>query len=160
MEDFTRARLPSDVVEEMTSALREAVNMLQVFESRFVIPEDFLPDHPDRDKMIVYLKARSWKGTDSGAADSARVPLRTVRQWRQLPEFVELEQDADEACTDLAEEVAMKQAVMGDTKMLDRVLKGRRKRVYNDRVEVTGQGGGPVSFEVKTGSIPRPRRVD
>src|SRR5690606_1383768 len=92
----------------LATILKEAIDKARVFSSRFIVPDDFMLGHPEREKMIVYLKALSWKGTESGAADSARVSVWKVRnEWRRHKEFVEMEQLAHEACTDLVEETAL-----------------------------------------------------
>lgn len=152
--------LPTAVT--LVAILKECLDKARVFSERFIVPDDFLPHHPERKQMVAYLKALAWKGTESGAADSARVPLTKVRkEWRKIPEFAELEQMADEACTDLAEETALMLAyVNGDQRMIERVLKGRRGEKYNDRQELTGKGGGAVEFKIDLGGVPRPQRLD
>ena len=112
--------------------------------------------------MVLYLKALSWKGTESGAADSARVSMLKVRkEWRKIPEFRELEEMANEACTDLVEETALMLGYLnGDQRMIERVLKARRAEKYNDRQEVTGKGGAPIEFVVNLGNVPRPERLE
>jgi len=112
--------------------------------------------------MIVYLKALSWKGTESGAADSARVSVWKVRnEWRKYKEFVEMEQLAHEACTDLVEETALMLGYLnGDQRMIERVLKARRGDRYNDRQEITGKGGAPIEFTINLGGVPRPQRLE
>lgn len=146
----------------IVNVLKEALNLARSFSDRFLVPDDFLEHHPDRECMVLYLKALSWKGTTSGAADSARVPVYTVeKEWRTLPEFVEMERMANEACTDLAEETALMMSyVGGNPRTLERVLKGRRADVYSDRQEITGKGGGAVEFQVNLGGVPRAERLD
>lgn len=149
-------------MQALTGVLREALDIAQGFNERFIVPDSFLEHHPDRDKMVVYLKALSWKGTTSGAADSARVSVYTVeKEWRKIPDFNEMERMANDAATDLAEETAMMMAYVGGNRhLIDRVLKGRRADVYSDRQEVTGRGGGPVEFTVSLGNVPRAERLE
>jgi len=146
----------------LANILKEAIDKARVFSDRFIVPDDFMLGHPEREKMIVYLKALSWKGTESGAADSARVSVWKVRnEWRKHKEFVEMEQLAHEACTDLVEETALMLGYLnGDQKMIERVLKGRRGDRYNDRQEITGKGGAPIEFTINLGGVPRPQRLE
>jgi|SRR5690625_346646 len=147
---------------EIVNVLRESLDLAKAFSERFIVPDDFLEHRPDREQMVVYLKALSWKGTTSGAADSARVAVYTVeKEWRKLPEFVEMERMAYDASTDLAEETALMMSYVGGNRhLIERVLKGRRADVYSDRQEVTGKGGGPVEFTVNLGGVPRAERLE
>jgi len=147
-------------INEVKKAMMDALQLMQDFSSRFIVPDDFLPDHPEREKMVKYLKARSWKGTDSGAAQIAGISLRKLREWRQIEEFADMEELADQSCTDLVHEVALNLAyVTGDRQMILAVLKARDER-FTDRQEITGPKGGPIPFQINFGDIPRPKRLD
>lgn len=147
-------------VSALEQAVLQGLQMTKTFNERFVVDDDFLPEHPDREAMIDYLKTKSWRGTETGAAQYARVSLKRVREWKKLPEFTEWEALADEACTDLIEEVALAQAYFGGEKsMLQTTLKARRA-TYADKQEITGKNGGPVEFKIDLGTVPRPQRLD
>lgn len=147
-------------INAVKRAMMDALQLMHSFDNRFIVPDDFLPDHPEREKMIKYLKALSWKGTDSGAAMVAGVSLRKVREWREYEEFADMEELADKACTDLVHEVALTSAyTTGDRQMILAVLKARDER-FADRQEITGAKGGPVQFQIHFGDIPRPKRLD
>lgn len=148
-------------VDTLKRVLEEAISLVKSYNDRFIVPDDFLPDHPDREAMVTYLKALSWRGTTSGAAMSARVPPSKVREWRTLQEFVDWEEFANEACTDLTEEVLIfRGRSTGDRQMLERVLKGRRAEKYSDRQEITGPQGGAIPFEIRLDGVPRPNRIE
>lgn len=147
--------------EEIMKVFKSTMEFIQTQHSRFIVPDDFLPDHPERDKMVTYLKGLAWRGTESGAAQLAGVSLRKIREWRELDEFAEFEELADQACTDLVEEVLLHSAyVSGDRQMIIAALKGRRPDKFSDRVEHTGPKGGPIAFNIVQDSVPRPKRLD
>lgn len=142
----------------LEQAIMQALHLTETFNERFVVDDDFLPDHPDREAMVAFLKTKSWRGTDTGAAQYARIPLTRLRGWREIEEFREYEALADHACTDLIEEVALAQAYFGgDKAMLQTTLKARRSNKYGDKQEITGRNGGPI--EISLGSMPRPKKL-
>lgn len=150
----------SVTINEVKKAMMDALSLMKSYHNRFIVPDDFLPDHPERDQIVTYLKALSWKGTDSGAAMVARVSLRKVREWREIEEFKDMEELADKACTDLVHEVALNLAyTSGDRQMILAVLKARDDR-FSDRQEITGPKGGPIAFQIDFGGVPRPKRLD
>jgi len=94
------------------------------------------------------------------------VGIHRVTAWRAREsdaEFAEAWDDAMETGVDKAEQEAFRRAVEGTDKgvwhqgvlvgservysdaLLSLVLKGRRKKVYADRTELTGADGGPVA---------------
>lgn len=147
--------------EEIVKVFKSTMDFIRTQHNRFIVPDDFMKDHPERDKMVNYLKGLSWRGTESGAAQIAGVSLRKVREWREHEEFVEWEELADQACTDLVEEVLLYSAyVSGDRQMILAALKGRRPDKFSDRVEHTGPKGGPLTFQIVQDSVPRPKRLD
>lgn len=150
--------MSSPVPEALRTILNSWMDEVRNNLNRLIVPDEFMEAHPEREQMVIYLKARAWKGTESGAADVARIPLTKLEQWRKHPEFSAWEERADEACTDHVEEMALQMAyVAGDRHMVDRILKGRRGRVYGDRQEITGKGGGPIEI---LSTVPRPERPD
>lgn len=147
--------------QELLATFKRALSLMEHFGARFLVPDDFLPDHPERDKMVAYLKGRSWRGTDSGAAILARIPVKKLKAWREIPEFREMEELADQACTDLPEEMALLKAYMeGDPAMIHEVLRARRSEKYGNKQEITGKDGGPVEFTISLGGMPRPQKID
>lgn len=144
--------------EALARVINEALRFVQHVHGRFKVPEDALADEPERDSMVKYLQARAWRGTEAGACYSAGVSMLDLERWRQNPEFVKLENLADEACTDLLEESSVIHGYMGDKDMLKMTLQARRAK-YSPRQEITGKGGGPVEFTITTGNIPRPKRL-
>jgi len=139
--------------------LNRARAFMKALHDSFVVPDDFLPKHPERQQMVEYLKERAWRGTDAGAASALRIPLSKLREWRKIPEFVDMEKLADEACTDLVEEQALFLAFTGDKDMMRRVLEARRPEKYAQRVEHSGPRGQAIPIQVVLGDIPRPKRV-
>ena len=152
---------PIVTAEEIVKVFKDTVAFIQHQHNRFIVPDDFMEGHPEREKMVNYLKGLAWRGTESGAAQIAGVSLRKVREWREYDEFVEFEELADQACTDLVEEVLLHSAyVSGDKQMILAALKGRRPDKFSDRVEHTGPKGGPLTFQIVQDSVPRPKRLD
>lgn len=152
----TKAML-EDSATELARALLEAMNLVKVFNDRFIVADDFLPEHPEREKMVQYLVARSWRGTEIAACGAAGIPRSKLEEWRKYEDFKRWEKYAEEACTDLVEEMALMQAYLhGDKDLIKTVLKAKREG-YSDRIEHTGKGGGPI--EIVT-SIPRPQRLE
>lgn len=144
----------------LKETFQQALSLLQGFHERFIVPDSFMKKHPEREQMVQYLKAKSWRGNDTGAAMSAGVSLAKVREWRKHEEFCEWEEMADQACTDLVEEAFLFHGLgTGDQQTLSRVLEARSAR-YTKRQEITGKGGGPITFEVKLGDVPRPKKLD
>lgn len=152
-------RRPKIYADELKDMLTDALAMGKALHERFIVDDDFMPDHPEREQMVQYLKAKSWRGNVSGAAMTAGVSMRKViKEWRQYEEFVEMEQFADQACTDLVEETGLFKVYSSNDKSLIRDhLKGRKR--YTDRQEVSGPDGAPLSFEINLTGIPRPRRL-
>ena len=146
-------------VSVLKETFQQALSFLQGLHERFIVPDDFMKKHPERERMVQYLKAKSWRGNDTGAALSAKVSLAKVREWRKHDEFREWEEMADQAFVELVEEVYLFQGlVMGDQQTLNRVLEARSKK-YARRQEITGKDGGPIEFVVKLGDVPRPKRL-
>ena len=111
----------------------------------------------------VFLAALREVPVVTRASDAAGVHRTTAwREYRENKEFAESWDDAMEAGVDKAEQEAFRRAVEGTEKnvwhqgnlvgtdrvysdtMLALILKGRRKKVYADRTELTGAEGGPV----------------
>ena len=157
--DKPEEKEPADPAERAARILNRVRQYVRALHNSFVVPDTFLPDHPEREKMVLYLKERAWRGTDAGAASVLNIPLSTLDEWRKIPEFAEWEQRADRACADLVEENLLFLAYTGDKEAIRRVLEGRRPERYAQRVEHTGRGGGPVEIRVVLGDIPRPERV-
>jgi len=154
----TKKAMLEDSATELARALLEAMNLVKVFNDRFIVADDFLPEHPEREKMVQYLVARSWRGTEIAACGAAGIPRSKLEEWRKYEDFKRWEKYAEEACTDLVEEMALMQAYLhGDKDLIKTVLKARRGDLYSDRVEHTGKGGGPI--EIIT-SVPRPQRLE
>ncbi len=116
-------------------------------------------------KKEAFLKALARLGNVSDACRKARVPRRTVYNWRdEDPAFAEAWNEALEVATDALEREARRRAVTGTLrpvyqggKLVGRIreysdtlliflLKGARPDKYADRVksEHSGPGGGPV----------------
>lgn len=146
-----------DSATELAHTLLEAMNLVKVFSERFIVADDFLPEHPEREQMVEYLIARSWRGTEIAACGAAGIPRSQLDEWRKYEDFQRWEKYAVEASTDLVEEMALMQAYLhGDRKMIQTVLKAKREG-YNDRIEHTGKDGGPI--EIVT-AVPRPQRLE
>jgi len=146
--------------QEILKVFKDTLNFIQTQHNRFLVPDDFMKDHPERQKMVEYLKGLSWRGTESGAAQIAGVSLRKVREWREFEEFADFEELANEACTDLVEETLLYSAyATGDTRKIEMALKARRKN-YNERLELSGPKGQPLTFNVILDSVPRPQRLE
>lgn len=147
-----------DSATELAHTLVEAMNLVKVFNERFIVADDFLPEHPEREQMVQYLVARSWRGTEIAACGAAGIPRSKLDEWRKYEDFQRWEKYAEDACTDLVEEMALMQAYLhGDRQLIQTVLKARRGELYSDRIEHTGKGGGPI--EIIT-SVPRPQRLE
>lgn len=150
--------LLSNSISEMARMLVEAMNLVPILQGRLIISDAFLPDHPEREDMVAYLQARAWKGTDAGSCYVAGIPRDKLEEWRKIAEFRQWETWAEEACTDLAEEMLLLQGYLGGEKdALARALKARRSAKYNERQEITGKGGGPIEV---ISLVPRPQKVD
>ena len=119
------------------------------------------------DWRAVFLAALREVPVVTRASEAAGVHRTTAwREYRENKEFAELWDDAMEAGVDKAEQEAFRRAVEGTDKgvwhqgtlvgservysdaMLALILKGRRKKVYADRTELTGADGGPMLQQV------------
>ena len=59
-------------VQEIVNAINDTLNFIQTQHNRFIVPDDFMEDHPEREKMVTYLQGKSWRGTESGGARLAK----------------------------------------------------------------------------------------
>lgn len=85
------------------------------------------------------------------SARGAGVDRRTPYDLRARDErFAQAWADADEAATQVLEAEARRRAMATSDRLLEFLLKSRRPAVYreNHRVEVVGDGGGPVQTQV------------
>lgn len=145
--------------EKLKQIISETFQVLRAFYDRIVIPDDFMADHKDRDSMIVYLKALSCKGNETGAAYAAKVSMKKLREWQQIEEFAEMEDFANQAYTDLLKEIATAQIIAGDKALLQSFIRARDPS-FAERQEITGPKGGPIPFQISFEGLPRPKRLD
>lgn len=104
-------------------------------------------------------------GTIRAACDAAGIARITAFRWKKEDaEFSSQWDDAIEEGTDVMEEEAMRRAVDGvhrpiyyqgslvgtqleySDKLLEFMLKARRREKFGDKTELTGKGGGPIEF--------------
>ena len=120
---------------------------------------------PERMAKFVYTMAHG--GSVRQACEAAGIVIATAYKWRREDaEFAERWAMAQVESMDRAEEELRRRAVQGvlepvyqqgrkvgtirkySDNLLLALMKGRRGEVYNtDRLEVTGEGGGPVRIE-------------
>lgn len=98
------------------------------------------------DKVLAIL--RNGDGA-AAAADAVGVTRRTLYNWRdQNDNFRQQWDDAQEGITDTIERTAMQKAIQDkDTALLIFLLKTRRRATYQERVEHTGDNGGPLVIQ-------------
>lgn len=88
------------------------------------------------------------------SARGAGVDRRTPYDLRARDErFAQAWTEADEAATQVLEAEARRRAMATSDRLLEFLLKARRPATYreNHRVEVVGDGGGPVQTQVPEG---------
>lgn len=85
------------------------------------------------------------------AAEAVGVTRRTLYNWRDQNEnFRDRWDDAQEGITDTIERTAMRKAIEDrDTTLLIFLLKTRRRNVYQERVEHTGEAGAPLTILIR-----------
>ena len=124
--------------------------------------------------MIAFLAVLEKTGIVSDAAKAAGVSSATVYLTRKTDADFEAAWDvALEVAVDAMELEARRRAVDGVTRhiyhqgnvvgeeqvysdgLLQFLLKGRRRNVFGDKTEVTGDGGGPLKFMDETKKISR-----
>lgn len=85
-----------------------------------------------------------------GAANAARavgVSRRTLYNWRDQNEnFRQQWDDTQEGVTDEIEETAIEKALAGDTTLLIFLLKSRRRSIYRESMEHTGDAAAPLTI--------------
>lgn len=120
----------------------------------------------DRDWKPIFLEALGKLGVLGYAADAAGVDRSTVFRHRASdPVFSELVDEMCEAGIDKLETEAWERAMKGRVKgvwhmgvrvgeelvysdaLMALLLKGRRKKVFADRTELTGEHGGPMQSQ-------------
>jgi hypothetical protein len=128
-------------------------------------------------KKEAFLAALAKLGNVSDAARKAKVPRRTVYNWREDdPDFAEAWAEAEDIAVDALEAEARRRALKGTLKPVYQggkrvgsvreysdtltifLLKGARPEKYADRVknEHTGKDGGPIEIAQLT---PEERRA-
>lgn len=99
------------------------------------------------DKAIDALAAGK---TAAGAARAAGVTRMTLFNWKDAhPSFARRWDEANETVTDSIEATATEKALGGDTALLIFMLKTRRRSVYQERVEHTGENGAPLTIVIR-----------
>lgn len=121
---------------------------------------------PERIKLFLDMLAMG--KSPAYACKSADLGYTTVQEWRREdPEFAAQWAEAVEQGVDLLEDEARRRAYEGcerpvfqggievgrvteysDT-LMTVLLKGRRKKVFADRIENTGPEGGPIQHEME-----------
>ena len=113
-----------------------------------------------------FIATLSQGGTIRSACEAAGIARITAFRWKdEDKEFSEQWDEAIEMGTDVMEEEAMRRAVDGvpepiyyqgvlvgtqlkySDKLLELMLKSRRRDKFGDKTELTGAGGGPIEFK-------------
>ncbi len=89
----------------------------------------------------MYIVAYLARGTKASACQVAGVSLNTVNKWMKNKEFREALQEATEAVVDVLEQEAIRRALHGSDRLLEKMLKAYRPDKYGDKSEtkVTGE---------------------
>lgn len=96
------------------------------------------------------IEALAQGKTAAGAARAAGVSRKTLFNWKAAnPSFAERWDEANETVTDSIEATATEKALAGDTTLLIFMLKTRRRAVYQERVEHTGENGAPLTILIR-----------
>lgn len=83
----------------------------------------------------------------AAAAAAVGVSRQTLYNWQdQNARFAERWKDAQESITDQIEATAIEKALAGDSGLLQFLLKSRRRNPYQERHELTGEGGSPLTI--------------
>lgn len=118
-----------------------------------------------RDWKPTFLTALRETRSAAAAAERAGISRQSAYEHRQKdPEFAAAWATVDESITDDLEQEAVRRATDGVSEpvfyqgkevgqvrrysdsLLQFLLRGRRRDVYGDRTEITGQGGGPIAI--------------
>lgn len=125
-----------------------------------------LKDSPERRQL--FLEQLALGKSPASACKACDLGYTTVQEWRRADaNFAEQWAEAVEHGVDLLEDEARRRAYEGCEKpvfqggvqvgrivefsdtLMTVLLKGRRKKVFADRVEQTGPEGGPVQHEME-----------
>jgi hypothetical protein len=109
-----------------------------------------------------FLVALAEHGTVTAACKVAKISRVTAyRNRNEHPDFAERWDEIDAATVDELEQKAKEVALSGDPRMIEFLLKHRRREIYGDQVrhELTGPGGGPVQLQPVTDAEERSRRA-
>lgn len=100
------------------------------------------------DKAIKVLASGDGAGA---AADAVGVTRRTLYNWRDQNDNFRQRWDAtQEGITDKIERTAMQKAIQDkDTALLIFLLKTRRRAIYQERQEITGAEGSPLTIVIR-----------
>lgn len=99
------------------------------------------------DTVIEMLE--SGKGA-ANAAKAVGVTRKTLYNWRDQNEsFRARWDDTQEGVTDGIEETAIEKAMDGDTTLLIFLLKSRRRSVYRESMEHTGDASAPLTVVLR-----------
>lgn len=103
------------------------------------------------EKADLAIKAIAEGKGAAGAAKEVGVTRRTLYNWRAQNEvFRQRWDDAQESLTDEIERTAMQKAITGqDTALLIFLLKTRRRDIYQERQEITGAEGAPLTILIR-----------
>ena len=103
-----------------------------------------------RKKGEVVLEALRNRLGAAAAAKSVGVSRQTLYNWRdENPDFNSAWDDIQESITDEIERSAISRAIEGDTTLSIFMLKTRRRDVYQERIEHTGEGGSPLTIVIR-----------
>lgn len=109
-----------------------------------------------------FIAALQEHGTVTAACKVAGISRVTAYQHRKdHPDFAERWDDVNESNVDQLEQKAMEIALNGEPRMIEFLLRHRRRDVYGDQVrhELTGPNGGPVQLQPVTDAEERSRRA-
>ncbi len=99
-----------------------------------------------------FLATLSTTGNATQAAEVAKLDRSALYRLRKNDEaFAEAWAEAEELGVEALEDEACRRAFDGSDTLLIFLLKGKKPDKYRERTEVTGKGGGPVTFVMEIG---------
>ncbi len=103
-------------------------------------------------KRETFLSVLSETGSVTQAAKAAKLDRANLYRLRKNDEaFAEAWAEAEELGVEALEDEACRRAFDGSDTLLIFLLKGKKPDKYRERTEVTGKGGGPVTFVMEIG---------